>query len=77
MPVRSTLDESGGWQNHVAPPTGHVDHMVYDTGLIARFITRRFGLPGLPGLKQREEAMIAGDGPAPGDLTAALQFNAS
>jgi acid phosphatase len=53
---------------------GHVDHTVYDTGSIARFITRRFGLQKLPGLKAREEAMLAAGGPAPGDLTAALDF---
>jgi acid phosphatase len=53
---------------------GHVDHTVYDTGSIARFITRRFGLEKLPGLKMREEAMLAAGGPAPGDLTPALAF---
>ena len=29
---------------------GHVEHTVYDTGSIARFLTRRFGLEKLPGL---------------------------
>jgi acid phosphatase len=53
---------------------GHVDHTIYDTGSIARFITRRFGLEKLPGLEMREKAMIAAGGVAPGDLTAALQF---
>lgn len=53
---------------------GHVDHTIYDTGSIARFITRRFGLEKLPGLKMREDAMIAAGGPAAGDLTAALVF---
>ncbi len=98
MLVVITVDENGGWWDHVAPPKGdrwgpgtripamivspfakrgHVDHTIYDTGSIARFITRRFGLPRLPGLKLREEAMIAAGGPPPGDLTAALQFNAS
>jgi len=51
---------------------GHVDHTVYDTGSIARFLTRRFGLPPLPGLVERERAMMAAGGPAPGDLTGAL-----
>ena len=51
---------------------GHVDHTVYDTGSIARFLTRRFGLPALPGLVERERAMVAAGGPAPGDLTGAL-----
>jgi acid phosphatase len=98
MLVLITVDENGGWWDHVAPPRGdrwgpgtrvpaivvspfakrgHVDHTIYDTGSIARFITRRFGLPKLPGLKLREESMIAAGGPAPGDLTAALQFGAS
>jgi acid phosphatase len=53
---------------------GFVDHTVYDTGSIARFITRRFGLDKLPGLATREKAMLAAGGVAPGDLTAALQF---
>ena len=98
MLVVITVDENGGWWDHVAPPKGdrwgpgtrvpaiivspfakrgHVDHTIYDTGSIARFITRRFGLARLPGLKLREEAMIAAGGPPPGDFTAALQFNAS
>lgn len=51
---------------------GEVDHTIYDTGSIARFLTRRFGLEKLPGLILRDEAMIAAGGPAPGDLTAAL-----
>ena len=32
------------------------------------------GQCNLPGLRQREDAMIAAGGPPPGDLTAALQF---
>lgn len=91
-----TVDENGGWWDHVAPPKGDrwgpgtripalvvspfakkgfVDHTIYDTGSIARFITRRFGLQTLPGLTLREQAMIAAGGPPPGDLTAALQFD--
>ncbi|RZF60690.1 acid phosphatase [Sphingomonas populi] len=54
---------------------GAVDHTVYDTGSIARFITRRWGLEKLPGLVEREQAMRAAGGPAPGDLTAALEFD--
>ncbi|WP_206370777.1 acid phosphatase [Solimonas marina] len=50
----------------------HVDHTIYDTGSIARFITRRFGLEKLPGLIERERAMLAAGGPAPGDLTDTL-----
>ncbi|MEI7035443.1 acid phosphatase [Fulvimonas yonginensis] len=91
-----TVDENGGWWDHVAPPKGdrwgpgsrvpaiivsphakkgHVDHTTYDTGSIARFLTRRFGLRKLPGLTLREEAMRAAGGPPPGDLTAALDFS--
>ncbi|MDQ1153402.1 acid phosphatase [Brevundimonas sp. SORGH_AS_0993] len=51
---------------------GAVDHTLYDTGSIARFVIRRFDLETLPGLVQREQAMIAGGGPPPGDLTGAL-----
>ncbi|MEZ2418280.1 acid phosphatase [Luteibacter sp. RCC_6_2] len=54
---------------------GHVEHTVYDTGSIARFITRRFKLETLPGLKMRDDAMIAAGGPAPGDLTETLDFS--
>ena len=96
MLVVITVDENGGWWDHVAPPRGdrwgpgtrvpalvvspfakkgHVDHTIYDTGSILRFITRRFGLQKLAGLTLREEAMIAAGGPPPGDLTAALQFD--
>jgi acid phosphatase len=92
-----TVDENGGWWDHVAPPKGdrwgpgsripaiivspfakkgHVDHTIYDTGSIARFLTRRFGLEKLPGLVLREQAMAAAGGPAAGDLTNALVFDA-
>jgi len=53
---------------------GAVDHTIYDTGSIARLITRRFGLEKLPGLVEREQAMIAAGGPPPGDLTGALEL---
>jgi len=90
-----TVDENGGWWDHVAPPKGdrwgpgsripaiivspfakkgHVDHTIYDSGSIARFLTRRFALEKLPGLALREQAMVAAGGPAPGDLTHALTF---
>jgi acid phosphatase len=96
MLVVITMDENGGWWDHVAPPKGDrwgpgsrvpalivspyakkgfVDHTIYDTGSILRFLTRRFGLQKLPGLRLRDDAMIAAGGPAPGDLTAALQFD--
>jgi len=95
MLVVVTVDENGGWWDHVAPPKGdrwgpgtrvpalvispharkgHVDHTIYDTGSILRFITRRFALQKLPGLRLREQAMLAAGGPAPGDLTAALEL---
>jgi acid phosphatase len=53
---------------------GEVDHTIYDTGSIARFVTRRWGLEKLPGLIAREHAMMAAGGPPPGDLTDALRF---
>lgn len=90
-----TVDENGGWWDHVAPPRGdrwgpgtripalvvspfarrgHVEHTVYDTGSIQRFLNRRFGLEPLPGIVMRDKAMIAAGGKAPGDLTEVLQF---
>ncbi len=53
---------------------GHVEHTVYDTGSIARFLRRRFGLDTLPGLAEREEAMQKAMGFKPGDLTETLDF---
>ncbi|TCM22180.1 acid phosphatase [Novosphingobium sp. PhB165] len=53
---------------------GVVDHTIYDTGSISRFLTRRFGLEKLSGLKMREDAMVAASGVAPGDLTGALDI---
>lgn len=53
---------------------GQVDHTIYDTGSIARLIVRRFGLETLPGLVERDAAMIAAGGPPPGDLTNALEL---
>ena len=53
---------------------GHVDHTFYDTGSIARFLVRRFGLETLPGLTERDHATMAAGGPAPGDLTNALDI---
>ncbi|MBN9553762.1 MAG: acid phosphatase [Alphaproteobacteria bacterium] len=51
---------------------GHVEHTVYDTGSILRFLTRRFGLEKLSGLQLREDEMRRNEGFAPGDLTEAL-----
>ena len=55
---------------------GTVDHTQYDTASILRFITHRFALPTLPGLKLRDDALIANGKPAMGDLTNALTFPA-
>jgi phospholipase C len=44
---------------------GHVDHTAYDTTSIAKFITRRFGLEPLAGVRANM-----------GDLTNALSFEA-
>jgi phospholipase C len=49
-----------------------VDHTQYDTASILRLITRRFGLPTLPGLAARDAALKANGAPAMGDLTNAL-----
>jgi acid phosphatase len=53
---------------------GEVDHTIYDTGSIARFVTRRFGLRKMPGLVERERAMANAGHPPPGDLTGALRL---
>jgi phospholipase C len=52
----------------------YVDHTLYDTTSILRFITRRFDLPVLPGLAARDAALVANGHPALGDLTDALTF---
>jgi phospholipase C len=51
-----------------------VDHSLYDTTSILRFITRRFELPVLRGLVERDEALRAHGEPPLGDLTAALNL---
>jgi acid phosphatase len=53
---------------------GYVDHTLYDTTSIMRFITRRFELPVLPGLVTRDAALRANGHPPVGDLTDALTF---
>ena len=55
---------------------GVVDHTQYDTGSILRFITRRFQLPMLTGLRTRDAALVAHGGQPMGDLTAALDLSA-
>ena len=54
---------------------GTVDHTLYDTTSIVRFITRSFDLPLLPGLKARDDAMAASGGKLIGDLTNALDLS--
>lgn len=51
---------------------GVVDHTLYDTTSILRFITNRWNLPVLPGIATRDAALKANHQPALGDLTAAL-----
>lgn len=53
---------------------GFVDHTQYDTTSILRFITRRFDLPELPGLKARDQGLQANGHSPMGDLTNALTF---
>jgi acid phosphatase len=54
---------------------GFVDHTLYDTTSILRFITRRFDLPMLAGLKARDDAMAAAGSGSLGDLTGALDLS--
>jgi phospholipase C len=60
----------------VSPFARHrfVDHTPYDTTSILRFITRRFDLPTLKGIKARDDAIAANGGQPLGDLTNALSF---
>jgi phospholipase C len=53
----------------------HVDHTQYDTTSILRFIVRRFNLPKLPGIVERDEALKANGGKPMGDLTGALRLS--
>lgn len=53
---------------------GFVDHTQYDTTSILRFITRRYELPVLKGLADRDAALRAHNEPPMGDLTAALDL---
>ena len=55
---------------------GFVDHTPYDTGSIVRFITHRWSLPVLPGLRLRDASLEARGLPAMGDLSAALELRA-
>ena len=53
---------------------GFVDHTLYDTTSILRFISRRFSLPPLAGLQARDAAFAAHGSPPLGDLTGALDL---
>jgi acid phosphatase len=53
---------------------GFVDHTPYDTGSIARFITHRWSLDPLPGLRLRDASLEAHGLPPMGDLGAALDL---
>ncbi|WP_374307657.1 acid phosphatase [Methylocella sp.] len=52
---------------------GYVDHTVYDTTSIIRFLTRRYDLPVLAGVRLRDAAVRRQGGQPIGDLTGALQ----
>lgn len=53
---------------------GFVDHTLYDTTSILRFIIKSFSLPMLPGLMARDAALAANGAMLLGDLTNALEF---
>lgn len=53
---------------------GHVDHTVYDTCSILRFISRVHGLAPLDGVAARDKAFAANGLQPPGDLTPALDL---
>ncbi|WP_432261086.1 acid phosphatase [Cupriavidus sp. TMH.W2] len=55
---------------------GYVDHTQYDTASVLRFITHRFALPTLPGLKLRDASLVLNNAKPMGDLTNALTFPA-
>ncbi|MDB5775245.1 MAG: acid phosphatase [Herbaspirillum sp.] len=54
----------------------YVDSTPYDTTSILRFITRRWSLPVLDGIKERDQALRANGGKPIGDLSGALQASA-
>ncbi|MCQ8782258.1 acid phosphatase [Mangrovibrevibacter kandeliae] len=53
---------------------GTVDHTLNDSTSPIRFVTHRFGLPELDGLKARDAALKANGEPAMGDLSEALDL---
>jgi acid phosphatase len=54
---------------------GSIDHTQYDTTSILRFLTKRFELPVLRGISERNAALEANGEPPMGDLTAALNID--
>ena len=53
---------------------GYVDHTMYDTNSILRFISRVHGLAPLDGVAARDKAFAARGATPPGDLTNALDL---
>jgi len=53
---------------------GTVDHTPYDTASALRLITRVFALDTLPGLRMRDQGLLAHGNPAMGDLSSALDL---
>ena len=53
---------------------GFVDKTQYDTGSILRFITHRWSLAPLPGIAERDAALLRNGAAPMGDLTGALDF---
>lgn len=53
---------------------GFVDKSQYDTASTLRFITHRWSLPVLPGLRERNAALVKNGSRPMGDLTGALVF---
>jgi acid phosphatase len=53
---------------------GYVDRTPYDTGSILRLITKRFDLPMLAGIAERDEKLKANGNKPMGDLTQALSL---
>lgn len=56
---------------------GYVDDSLYDTSSILRFITRRWSLPVLNGIAERDKAIRANGGTPIGDLSNALAAQAN
>ncbi len=52
---------------------GFIDRTPYDTGSVLRFVTRRWNLEPLPGVVERDRALVANGQPPMGDLSAALE----